>query len=277
MPDNIPHAFERDGYFFPVNVLDAQAVHHCREHLLQIINSKHASKLGNRGQINNLHVFSPYVNEIIRNPAILSAVGKIIGPNLLVWSTGIFLKDADSDSFVSWHQDLTYWGLSSDQLVSAWLALSEVNEDNGCMRFLPGSHHLGQLPHEDVIDPENLLTRGQQACIDINESESVKVELQAGQASLHHGHLLHCSGSNRSDQPRLGLVMTYLSTSVHQTKSPIDYAMLVQGVDAFQHFQRIPRPATLFDNESLAFHHEMQVNMNEVLYDGATNRESAIA
>lgn len=276
MTKDILHDFERDGYFFPLDVLDEQTTAKCRDHLLGILDSPNASKLGNRGQLNNLHVFSPHVNEIIRTPEILSAVEQIIGPDILVWSTSVFRKDAQSNSFVSWHQDLTYWGLSSDQEVSAWLALSEVTEANGGMKFIPGSHHLGQLPHEDVTDSENLLTRGQQASIEINDSTAVKVELQPGQASLHHGYLLHSSGPNQTDKPRLGMVITYLSTSVFQTKSPVDYAMLVQGSDEYQHFRNIPTPTALFDASSMAVHKQMLMNLNAVLYDGAENRESAI-
>ena len=276
IPDRFSCDFERDGYYFPLDALDDQEVGVYRERLQEILDSDHASRLGNRGQINNLHVFSPHVNEIIRTPAILDAVEQIVGPDILVWSTGIFVKPAHSASFVSWHQDLTYWGLSSDRQVSVWLAFSPVNEENGCMRFLPGSHRHGQLPHEDIVDQENLLTRGQRAVIDFDESESVRVELEPGQASLHHGHLLHCSGPNHSDHPRLGLVITYLSTSIRQTKSETDYAMLVRGTDEFRHFRDIPKPKALFDDDSLAFHREMLVNLNEVLYDGAKNRESAI-
>jgi len=276
MNKDLLHNFERDGYFFPLNVLDEQATEKCRDHLLEIMNSQYAPKLGNRGQLNNLHVFSPYINEIIRKPEVLSAVETIIGPNILVWSTSVFLKDAHSSSFVSWHQDLTYWGLSTDHEVSVWIALSEVNKANGCMHFLPGSHHLGQLQHEDISNSENLLTRGQKASFKINESATVKVELKPGQASLHHGYLLHGSGSNRTSQPRLGMVITYLATSVCQTKSPVDYAMLVKGTDEFQNFKDIPVPTALFDDDSMNFHKQMQVNLNQVLYRGAASRESAI-
>jgi len=158
MARDLPNDFERDGYFFPLDVLDEQTTASCRDHLLDIINSPYAPKLGNRGQLNNLHVFSPYVNEVIRMPKILSAVEQIIGPDILLWGTSVFRKDARSNTFVSWHQDLTRWVLSSDQEVSVWLALSEVSEANGCMKFLPRSHHLGQLPHEDITDSGNLLT-----------------------------------------------------------------------------------------------------------------------
>ncbi len=276
MSTNVLQNFERDGYYFPLTVLESQATESFKDHLLEIMNNPYAPKLGNRGQLNFLHVFSPHVNEIIRTPEILNAVEKIIGPNILIWSTSIFRKDAYSKSFVSWHQDLTYWGLSSDQVVSVWLALSEVNQANGCMKFLPESHRLGQLPHEDITDSENLLTRGQRATTEINQSRVVEVELEPGQVSLHHGYLLHSSGANQTDKPRLGVVMTYLSTSVYQTKSPVDYAMLVRGTDAYEHFQNIPIPTALFDDQSMIFHKQMLVNINQVLYDGAKNRESAV-
>ncbi|MCY4219250.1 MAG: hypothetical protein OXE56_08290 [Gammaproteobacteria bacterium] len=109
---------ERDGYLFPLDVLNEQATAKCRGHLLAIIDSPNASKLGNRGQLNNLHVFSPCVKKINRTPEILSAVEQIIGADILTWSTSVFRKDTNSNSLVSWHQDLTYWGFNSDQEVS---------------------------------------------------------------------------------------------------------------------------------------------------------------
>lgn len=105
----------------------------------------------------------------------------------------------------------------------------------------------------------------------------MKVELQPSQTSLHHGYLLYSSGPNQTNQPRLGIVMTYLSTSVFQTKSAIDYAMQVRGSDKYQHFRNIPTPTALFDVNCMAFHKQMLASLNEVLYDGSENRESAIA
>ncbi|MFT5219598.1 MAG: non-heme Fe2+,alpha-ketoglutarate-dependent halogenase [Gammaproteobacteria bacterium] len=273
---SITQRYQQQGYYFPLTVMPETEALQLGDRIAAIANSDIAIKLGNRGQINQLHVTCPFISDLIRSPIILDAVESIIGPNLLVWGTSVFLKPAQSNNFVSWHQDLTYWGLNNDREVAVWLALGPVNRENGAMRFIPESQRLGQLDHRDQFDQGNILTRGQYADVDIDENKAVDVELQPGQASLHHGHLLHCSGPNQTDQPRLGMVINYVATDVKQSLSEIDFGMLVRGVDEYLNFEPVPSPEAEFDQAGLAFHHRMLSLHNEVIYDGATNTESAI-
>ncbi len=276
----IPYGFERDyrenGYYFPLNVLDPGKARDYSRRIREIAESDLAPRLGNRGQLNQLHVVCPFVNDIIRNPLILETVASILGPNLMVWGTSVFIKPPRSASYVSWHQDLTYWGLSNDQEIAVWLALGPANRHNGSMKFLPGSHLSGLKPHHDTADGDNLLTRGQRADFDVDESQAVHVELEPGQASLHHGHLLHASGPNNTDQPRLGLVINYITPEVSQTLVDTDFAMLVCGKDTHRHFTDIPIPGADFDEPGLAMHHRMMLSHNEAIYDGAKNTDSAL-
>ena len=274
-PNDFKPRYERDGYYFPLTAFGADQATKYGRRVQEIANSNHACRLGNRGQINQLHVLCPFVNEIIRNPAILDAVESVLGPNLLVWGTSVFLKPPHSSGFVSWHQDLTYWGLNNEQEMSAWVAFGSVNQENGCMHFLPGSHNLGQKPHRDVVDASNILTRGQHAEVDVDESQTIPVELEPGQVSLHHGHLLHRSGPNNTDHHRVGMVINYISTSVYQSVADLDFAMLVRGVDEHHHFEELPVPKAEFDEDGFAMHDRMMAAHNNVLYDGARNMDSA--
>jgi chlorinating enzyme len=91
----------------------------------------------------------PLLAEIARRPAILDAVESILGPDLLVWSVELFIKEPGDGNVVSWHQDITYWGMGeTDEEVTAWLALSDVSVEAGCMRFIPGSHTAGIVDHK---------------------------------------------------------------------------------------------------------------------------------
>ena len=274
-PHNFQSRFQEDGYYFPLKVLDAELATDYKNRLGRIAESAFADNLGNCGQINQLHVVCPFVNDIIRRPAILDAVETVLGPNLLVWGTSVFMKPPGSRGFVSWHQDLTYWGLNNDQEVAVWVALGPVNQNNGCMQFVKGSHQMGQKPHRDVTDEHNILTRGQHVDVEIDESLVVDVELNAGEASFHHGHLLHCSGPNRSSQPRIGIVINYISTSVYQKNSSQDFAMLVRGEDKYHNFEEIPEPEKEFGNAELKLHNRIMSSHNEVLYEGAKNTDSA--
>ena len=267
--------YAQSGYCFPLQLFTATEAESYAQRITALAESDIADSLGYRGQINQLHVIYPFVNQMIRNPTLLDAVESILGPNLMVWGVSIFMKPPQSEGFVSWHQDLTYWGLNNDQEVAAWIALSPVTQANGCMRFIPESHKLGQIDHRDTVNDSNILTRGQHADINIDESQAINVELEPGQASLHHGHLLHCSGANRTDQPRIGMAVNYISTSVSQSVASTDYAMLVRGVDEYHHFEHLPEPRGELDATGLAWHRKMIAAHQEALYDGATNTESA--
>ena len=154
----------------------------------------------------NAHYLLPFVYQVATAPRLLDPVESILGPNMLLWSAEFFIKPAQSDKIVSWHQDLTYWGLGeTDEEITAWVALSEVNPESGCMRFLPGSQRERIQPHRDTFDATNLLSRGQEVAVDVDEAQAVNVELHPGQVSLHHGRMFHASGPNRSDHDRIGV------------------------------------------------------------------------
>ena len=99
------------------------------------------------GRINQKpHLLHPWMDRLVRHPAILDAVEDVLGPNLFCWGSQFFIKDARDQAYVSWHQDGTYWGLSSPDVVTAWVALTPSLPENGCMRVVPGTH-LRQVPH----------------------------------------------------------------------------------------------------------------------------------
>ena len=149
MSNKLAAGFERDGFAFPVDVMGAEQAQQYRRELEALEDIAAGNKLGNNDQLNYPHVIFSFAYEIICNLQILDAVESILGPDILCWGSTFFIKEPHSESYVSWHQDLRYWGLDSDDEVSAWLALSTVTEANGCMRFVPGSHKCGLIPHSD--------------------------------------------------------------------------------------------------------------------------------
>ena len=272
-PINIPEivsSYSESGYFFPIQAMDSSQAQIYRSQLeaLEVANAD--IDLGNKNQLNFPHVIFQFANEIVRNSRILDVVEALIGPNILVWGSTFFIKEPHTDSFVSWHQDLRYWGLKKeDEVVSAWLALSPVNQANGCMRFLPKTHTSELLEHNDTFDDKNFLTRGQEANVDINEAETVHVELQPGEVSFHHGRLLHASASNNSDQRRIGLAINYISTQNRQVVAKKDFGMLVRGVDNHRYFEHVPPPDDDMSDQAMAWHNNILTAQNEALYDGA--------
>src|SRR4029078_3214399 len=161
------------------------------------------------------HLLFPWINELMRHPRVLDAVEDVLGPNLLVWSTSFFIKEASDPGFVSWHQDATYWGLSSPDVMRVWGAFTPANLLNGCMKFMPGSHRQ-QLEHKDTFDKDNLLSRGRNIGVKVDEARGVAVPLEPGQASLHHVLLAHGSAPNKSGDRRIGFAIRYIPPHVKQ-------------------------------------------------------------
>ena len=168
------------------------------------------------------------VHTILRSPLelaihkpVLDIVEALIGPNILFWNSTYIIKEPRNPSHVSWHQDLTYWGLGGDDQVSMWLALSPANEANGCMRLVPGSHRAGRRDHRIADSETNLLFQGQ-TVEGVDESQAVYCPLLPGEASFHRGWTVHSSPPNRSDERRIGLNVQYLAAHICQTKHDRD-------------------------------------------------------
>jgi non-haem Fe2+, alpha-ketoglutarate-dependent halogenase len=258
-------AFKVKGYHLPVDVLSEREVVDCRRNL-----EAYEAKTGGpiRGDMRHKsHLLFPWINDLMRHPRMLDAVEDVLGPNLLVWSTSFFIKEPRDPGFVSWHQDATYWGLSAPDVCTAWIALSPANKISGCMKFIPGTHKT-QVEHADTFHQDNLLTRGQEIAVEVDESKAVFAELGPGQASLHHVLLFHGSAPNRSDDRRIGLAIRYVPTYVRQAVGAKDSATLVRGIDEHRNFASEPRPKVDLDPEGVAFHRAATEAQAAVLYRG---------
>jgi ectoine hydroxylase-related dioxygenase (phytanoyl-CoA dioxygenase family) len=206
--------YERDGYLAPVRVMDEATANDAR-HQLETIEAGMGETL--RGDLRHKpHLLLPFLNDIVRHPVIVDAIEDLLGPDLLVWSSSFFIKEADTPSFVSWHQDSTYWGLSAPDVATAWVAFTPSDEGNGAMAVIPRSHTMDQVPHRDTFDQHNLLTRGQEIAVEVDESEAVPLVLRPGEMSLHHVRLVHGSPPNPSGDRRIGYAIRYIPTSRHR-------------------------------------------------------------
>lgn len=260
--------YAEQGFAFPLTIFDHSQMASYRAQLDEALVASEPHNLGYKAQLNHPHVIYPFALEIAKSEQLLDYVESIIGPNILLWASTFFFKPPRSEGFVSWHQDLKYWGLSdSEAMVSAWLALDDVDQENGCMRFVPESHQQQLLSHRDTYNETNILFRGQEADIDIDEAQVVHCALKAGQVSLHHGYLLHASSPNRSERPRLGYVMNFIAPHNRQQVSETDFAMLLRGEDLHQHYVSVPPPASNVDPDALQWHQRildthLQVQVN---------------
>ena len=257
--------FRRDGCVFPVRVMSEDQALEIRRRL-----EDHENKSGGplAGDLRHkTHLLFPWLADLVRNASIVDAIEDLYGPNLLCWTTNFFIKEANNPAFVSWHQDSTYWGLSKPDVVTAWVALTPSNRANGAMTFIPGTHTSEQLEHRDTFAKNNLLTRGQEVAVDVDESKAVTIELRPGEISLHHVRLVHGSPANSSSDRRIGFAIRYIPTSVSQIAGE-DSATLVRGVDTFHHFASEPRPSIDMQPEFVALHRQITERNAQILYRG---------
>jgi non-heme Fe2+,alpha-ketoglutarate-dependent halogenase len=257
--------FREQGYVHPIRVMSEADAAALRRRLEQF-EAANGGPL--RGDLRHkTHLLFAWLGDLVRHERILDAVEDLYGPDLLCWSTNFFIKEAASPSFVSWHQDSTYWGLSTPDVVTAWVAFTPATVANGAMQFIPGSHRLDQIPHRDTFASDNLLTRGQEVMVDVDASTAVTIELAPGEMSLHHVRLVHGSPPNPSGDRRIGLAIRYIPTAVRPIAGA-DSATLVRGRDEHHHFEAEPRPTRDMEPELVAAHKRITERNAKILYRG---------
>ncbi|MGI9317108.1 MAG: phytanoyl-CoA dioxygenase family protein [bacterium] len=252
MPSPLKNLYARKGYISPIQIID-QNIANAHRTVMEEIESQ-IGPLHYRAKIHTV-MRSPY--ELATHPKLLDAVEQLLGPDILIYNVTYIVKEPMSLSYVSWHQDLTYWGLDSDDQISAWLALSEASEQSGCMQMIPGSHLQGMKTHDIGINDDNNVLFQSQTVHDIDSASGVMCPLSPGQASLHHGWTLHRSMPNESEDRRIGLNIQYIAPHVRQTKIHGYSALLARGTDRYQHFASESPATSKFDSAALGRNEDM--------------------
>ena len=200
------------------------------------------------------HLYHPWMEAVVRNPTILDAVESIIGPDILCWSSRFFIKNPGEKGFVSWHQDVTYWGLDvSENILTAWVAFTPATKANGVMKVIPRTHKKVVEHREGVAS--NMLLRGQEVAVHVDEQRAAFMELDSGEMSLHHGLIFHGSENNYSDKRRVGFAIRYMPPRVKPLEGlPRDSAMLVRGVDRYGFYDPEPSAISELDPNAVIFH-----------------------
>jgi len=262
LPEAAIAHYREHGYCAPIRVLSAAEAGNIRRQL-ETHETAHVPLKGSMRH--KSHLLFTWLDGLIRHPAILDAVEGVIGPDILCWSSTFFIKEARDAGFVSWHQDSTYWGLDPADIVTAWVALSESTAENGAMRVIPDTQKLEQVTHRDTFDPNNLLTRGQEIAVEVDDSKAAMLSLQPGEMSLHHVRLIHGSDPNPSEKRRIGFAIRYLPTHVRQVVGTRDSATLVRGVDNFRNFEPEYAPERDLSDAAVAFHAHVMGDQQKVL------------
>jgi hypothetical protein len=229
--------FKRDGYLPKVPLLTGEYTDElrgqCERSCVEVIRE------GERRQSTNRlkpYLLFPWAADLVRYAPLLDVIEDLIGPDILVFHTTVWLKEANSESFVPWHQDATYFGLAPFEQVTAWIALTPSTRENGCVQILPASHREGQRPHRDQVDERALLSRGQTLSETLEEANAVDLTLEPGEVSFHHTLAKHRSAPNHSTKRRIGIGVSYIPAHVRHIGPTRLSATLVRGTNTGNHF-----------------------------------------
>jgi hypothetical protein len=160
-------------------------------------------------KMDDMHPTDPVIHELVSHPAIGRLAAKATGAKFVqVFATQTLIKPsaaagAPESGNVGWHQDLQYWdAFLEGELLTAWVAISDVTPQAGPMGFVRGSHRWGLLNAGNFFSGEldNLKQRIRAA----HDApwEEVPAILAPGSVSLHHKLAVHGSGPNREPWPR---------------------------------------------------------------------------
>ena len=240
--------YEDDGFISPINIFSKEKAKEIRNEI-ELIEKEMPQELEKSGRY-NAHLISPLLDEVTHNSKILDTVQSLIGENILVCGTTLFIKNPNEKGFVSYHQDAKYIGLEPHNWVTAWVAITDSNEKNGCMRMWSGSHKDNLKEHDQKFNEGNLLTRGQ-TVKNVPQDKTTPLVLKAGQMSLHHPRIVHGSGVNLSEERRIGFVIqSYIGSNVTQVLGKM-YVQLARGEDSFNYHEHVARPkVTMGQNDN---------------------------
>ena len=261
--------YKEKGYLAPIEALTKEEANEIKDEI-EFIEKKWPKELDGLGR-NYVHLISPVFDRVAHNSKVLDAVESIIGKNILVCGTTLFIKNPDKKGFVSFHQDAKYIGLEPHNWVTAWIAVTDSNEENGCMRMWPRSHKNSLKNHNQKFDEGNLLTRGQTIeNVPIDETEPVV--LKAGQMSLHHPTIVHGSDLNKSDDRRIGFVIqSYIGSNVDQVLGKM-YVQQARGNDTFNYHQHVSRATELMNEKDVQTRKIANEELSKIFYSGSVKK-----
>ena len=271
-------SFRYNGFLFPIPALNQAEIDTCLAGLARL-----ESDLGSavadadvkwRSQA---HAHSPWAADLVRHPRILDAIEDVIGPNILVWTSTFFIKEAGSQTFAAWHQDGGYFGLDPKASVCAWVALTDATREAGCMEQLSFRGEPRLYQHSPMGLPNSINRAGQTIVEPFDDSTPAAMALPAGSFSLHHELAIHRSAPNRATHRRIGIGLNYMAPHTRIDGSVRCKAMLVRGEDRFGHFDLFDPPAAERDTAALAMHQEVSDKYRENYREQVVRHEQRFA
>ncbi len=263
--------YHEEGFIAPIDIMSEDEALSYKQRL-EAIERDYPSEINPENR-NNAHLTFSCLDELAHHSIIVDAVEDLIGPNISLWGSVLFIKEPQTKGFVSWHQDATYMGIQPHDFVTPWLALTPSNRNNGCMSMIPGSHRNNIRQHKDTFEQDNILTRGQ-VVAEVDESQAVDLILRPGQMSLHHAEIIHGSQPNRSNDRRIGYALqAYMPAHAKQTVGE-NIWLDIRGDSQRENNIALSRPQCDMDPTGVLNRKRVNDNWANILYQGAEKQRA---
>jgi non-heme Fe2+,alpha-ketoglutarate-dependent halogenase len=249
---DLKQKYNHDGFLTAIDAIPPETAEIYSRKCVEFIDNYNTHPHYPDWTYNKTEIVLRWVADLAAEETLLNIVEELIGPNILLWNSFLPLKPPRSVANFGWHQDETYWPVEpTDQIASVWVALSSVNQSNGGMQMVQGSHLQGSIEHEATYDKTSMLRRGQKVSTTIDDDKIVNIDLTPGQASIHHTLMLHRSGANESNGWRLGVGFNYVSSGVRPLPGYQDSAILLRGDATGSGFELTDPPQSDMDKAGL--------------------------
>ena len=252
-------AYQTEGIVWPLGPVDVEGL---ADHFFEF----QREAIARRGRELHIspHLVSTRLDALVHDPQIADNVERILGPDFVLWESDFARKPPGGGSFIPWHADGPYWNLSTNEVVSVWVAFNDVTVENAAMKVVPRTHTRPDVARLDYDgDPMagyqdgirtsaegNAFNYDTIVAADIDpDADAVDVELKQGEYSMHHVDLLHGGGPNTSDRERIGFAMRFISARTF-CKTGVDSVLPIRGNVSSEHFVFETRPTVSFSADA---------------------------
>ncbi|MEE2807703.1 MAG: phytanoyl-CoA dioxygenase family protein [Verrucomicrobiota bacterium] len=221
--------FRELGYLHGIRVLGSEQIASLRDELNEMIDPEHEGNEyfyeyhSNESENPDTAIFHalgawrvrPAFHDILWSPAFTMAAYQLLGKDFRLFHDQLFSKPARHGGVVAWHQDFSYWTWTAPMShLTCWIGLDDVDKENGCMYYIPRSHHWGLLEKESLTGDMDAIREKLSESQVSDFDKKVPVEMKAGEASFHHPLLMHGSYENNSERGRRATIINVFSDGV---------------------------------------------------------------
>ena len=241
--------YHKEGWLGPFDLMNESKMSTIKDKIYsEIIDPGRLTNKNEADYLHNRHLDNKTIWDLCSNKKLIKKVNCLFGKDLICFRSNLQFKKSEINfkkgegefGKVPWHQDSAYYTLLPNLAITGWIAITDSNINNGCLRIIPSSH-LNKIPHDENKNLKSFDKKANNNFFDINNS--IDIELKAGQFILFNVNLLHSSNKNMSGLPRLGLSPRITTPYVFFPEWETTKVLMLSGKDYLKRYKvaKIPK------------------------------------